>query len=382
MSNYTRIINIIGSPINGGVQNFLLAISSYDKKFKIERSIICLYSPKGNLKKEFIERNIKVYYCPTILKDKGRRPYFLWKKIRYLLGKIFFPISLYYIIIRTKAKVIICHEPKNLLEMVLLSKIISVRFVNHMHKIINYDKKIRFFTFIFNNSFFISDSSALLKSNFNNSFLGKNIIENIPIITATSSLEKFLIKRKNNNRKNLRIGSIGRFIWEKNFEQVIEIAKLLKLKTDISFIISIVGSGPNFNHINSLILQNKLEKNIILEGEKKNNDIINFLNNLDIYIQTSISEGSPLTIKEAMAASLPVISSNVGGIYNLIKHNFDGFLVEKNNTNEFVNMIIKVTKMNIKEKSDLGDQARKSVLKRFSPETTATQYSNYIKKII
>jgi hypothetical protein len=45
-------------------------------------------------------------------------------------------------------------------------------------------------------------------------------------------------------------------------------------------------------------------------------------------------------------------------------------------------MIIKVTKMNIKEKSDLGDQARKSVLKRFSPETTATQYSNYIKKII
>jgi glycosyltransferase involved in cell wall biosynthesis len=377
-----NIINIIGSPINGGVQNFLSTISNYDKKLNINRTIICIYSDKGTFKKEFLDRNIKVYYCPTILNDNGKRPYFFWKRIRIVLGKVLFPIKFSIILTKVKAKIIICHEPKNLFEMVLLSKIFSVRFVNHMHKIINYDKRIRFSTFIFNNSFFISDSSALIKSNFNNSFFGKNIIENIPIITATSSLEKFLIKRKNNNRKNLRIGSIGRFIWEKNFEQVIEIAKLLKLKTDISFLISIVGSGPNFNRINSLILQNKLEKNIILEGEKKNNDIINFLNNLDIYIQTSVSEGSPLTIKEAMAASLPVISSNVGGIYNLIKHNVDGFLVEKNNTNEFVNMIIKVTKMNIKEKSDLGDQARKSVLKKFSPETTANQYLDYIKKII
>jgi glycosyltransferase involved in cell wall biosynthesis len=377
-----NIINIIGSPINGGVQNFLSAISNYDKKFNINRTIICIYSDKGTFKKEFLDRNIKVYYCPTILNDNGKRPYFFWKRIRIVLGKVLFLIKFSIILTKVKAKIIICHEPKNLFEMVLLSKLFSVRFVNHMHKEINYTKKINFFPFIFKNSFFISDSSELLKSNFKNLFSKKSIIENIPIITATSSLQKFLIKRKNNNRKNVRIGSIGRFNWEKNFKQVIEIAKLLKLKTDLKFIISIVGNGPDFNHINSLILNNKLEKIIILEGEKKNIEIINFLNNLDIYIQTSVSEGSPLTIKEAMAASLPVISSNVGGIYSLIKHNVDGFLVEKNNTNEFVNMIIKVTKMNLKEKSNLGDQARKSVLKRFSPETTATQYSNYIKKVL
>ena len=109
-----------------------------------------------------------------------------------------------------------------------------------------------------------------------------------------------------------------------------------------------------------------------------NSEVIDFLNNLDIYIQTSISEGSPLTIKEAMASSLIVISSNVGGVNSLIKNNVDGFLVRKNDTDDFVKTILNVINMQKDEKIAMGTKAREAVLDKFSPEKIAKNYFDHI----
>ena len=61
-----NIINIIGTPAVGGVQNGILGLSKYDKKFTINRSIVCLYPNYKEEKGVFIDNdNIKVYYCTT-----------------------------------------------------------------------------------------------------------------------------------------------------------------------------------------------------------------------------------------------------------------------------------------------------------------------------
>ena len=106
--------------------------------------------------------------------------------------------------------------------------------------------------------------------------------------------------------------------------------------------------------------------------------VIEFLNNLDIYIQTSISEGSPLTIKEAMASSLIVVSSNVGGIKSLIKNNIDGFLAKNNDTDDFVKIILKIINMKKDKKNEMRVKARESVLNKYSPEKIAEKYFKYI----
>ena len=193
-----NIINIIGSPINGGVQNFLLALSKYDNKFKIKRTIICIYSMNGSLKKESLKRNIQIFYCPIILNDNGRRPYFFWKKIRSFVGKIFFPIRFRSLLLNAKADIIICHEPKNLLEMTIVSNSLSIPFLNHMHKEFNYSENLYSFKYIFNKSKFISDSKELLNSNLRGIKTGVDSINDVPIITSTRSLNEFSLRKIKN----------------------------------------------------------------------------------------------------------------------------------------------------------------------------------------
>ena len=382
MSNYINITNIIGSPLNGGVQNFILTLAKNDKKFRIKRSVICLYSIKGSLKKEFLDKDINLYLCPIILNDNGLRPYFLWKKIRIFFGKILFPIKLTLILLKVKTRILICHEPKKLLEISLVSKLLSILFLNHMHKELDYFKNFLFFSFIFKNSNFISDSPELSNSNIQKSHLELDFIDNIPIITSTGSLENFSSQKRKITDNIVKIGSVGRFNWEKNYQQVVSIVKELKHKSQIKFKISIVGYGPDFKRIKALIKQNSLEDTIFLKGEMMNSEVIDFLNNLDIYIQTSISEGSPLTIKEAMASSLIVISSNVGGINSLIKNNVDGFLVKKNDTDDFVNTILNVMNMKKEKKIAMGAKARERVLDKYSPEKIAKKYFDHITTLL
>ena len=57
-------------------------------------------------------------------------------------------------------------------------------------------------------------------------------------------------------------------------------------------------------------------------------DMASFYRGLDLYINTSIHEGIPMTILEALAHGLPVIAPAVGGIVEIIEDGKDGFLID------------------------------------------------------
>ena len=207
--------------------------------------------------------------------------------------------------------------------------------------------------------------------------------KNIAIITSTSDLENFKSKKiKSFKGGKINIGSIGRLNWEKNFKQLIKIGKKLKKLDMFDFQITIIGDGPDYINLKHLIENEKLEKTIFLKGELSRDDVIDFLSNLDIYIQTSISEGSPLTIKEAMAVPLIVLASDVGGVGNLIQNNINGFLVEKNNTDQFVETLLNVLKLSDKEIFKIKESARQFILLNFSPDMVAHKLFKYLKEKI
>lgn len=380
-----NIVNIIGAPVVGGVQNGIVALSKYDKSLRIDRNIICIY-PRYTEKSGVFDQNseIRIHYCTTFFKKPILRPYVFWKKIRYFFGLITFPFRFYFLLKRVKPDVVINEEPKLIIIQALICKIISVPFILHMHKELSLQKNFIFSKLIIKNTFFISDSKNVIDKNlgfYESQYINSNT--EIPIIPATSILlnSDFTIK-KDSKKKIIRIGTIGRLVWEKNFKQLIEIAKELKSKINLDFKISIVGDGPEYNIIKELIKKNNLEEIIVLKGEFDNTNIINFLSKLDIYIQTSVSEVSPLTIKEAMAASLPVISSDVGGINDIIRNNINGFLIQKNDTDQFVETIINIINLKDRKKYQIGKNARKSILKNFSPENTAIKYFQCINQIL
>jgi glycosyltransferase involved in cell wall biosynthesis len=86
----------------------------------------------------------------------------------------------------------------------------------------------------------------------------------------------------------------------------------------------LVGEGPEKNTIQALVDEQHLGANVRFLGLRK--DIARLLGAADLFLLTSISEGIPLTVIEAMAAGLPVVATNVGGLGEIIEEGKTGYL--------------------------------------------------------
>jgi len=129
-----------------------------------------------------------------------------------------------------------------------------------------------------------------------------------------------------------------------------------------NLILMVVGDGPQY-----AMLKKKAdvipEDRIRFLGERE--DIPDLMNVFDIFTLVSISEGTSLTILEAMASQLPVVVSNVGGSGNLVDQLKNGYLFEANDTKGFSRDIRELLD-NPKSATEKGCRARKDVLEKFS----------------
>lgn len=130
------------------------------------------------------------------------------------------------------------------------------------------------------------------------------------------TIEEVTQIRKNTTSKKLfTIGSLGRLSPQKNPELFNLIASEFK---DLHFIW--VGDGE---------LRNSLKQsNIQITGWMPREAALAIINDFDIYIQTSLWEGLPFTIIEAMLLGKPIVATNVPGNKDAVEHDYNGFLCE------------------------------------------------------
>jgi glycosyltransferase involved in cell wall biosynthesis len=120
------------------------------------------------------------------------------------------------------------------------------------------------------------------------------------------------------------VGTIANFYSNKGLIYLIEAAKeALTLLPNTKFVI--IGDGPGRRKITSLIESYKLENSIFLLGiiEKA----AKYLKAFDIFVLPSVKEGLSYTLIEAVSAGLPIITTNVGGSSEIVKHKKNGILV-------------------------------------------------------
>lgn len=79
------------------------------------------------------------------------------------------------------------------------------------------------------------------------------------------------------------------------------------------------------------IKQNKLENIAFYQGWISGKNKIELLNRADAYVLPSYNEGLPVSILESMSYHLPIISTNVGGIPEIVKDGVNGFIIEPGN---------------------------------------------------
>ena len=71
-------------------------------------------------------------------------------------------------------------------------------------------------------------------------------------------------------------------------------------------------------------------------------DVENYLSDADIYVASSIFEGLPLSMLEAMSAGLPIVSTNVGGVHDIVENEKNGILIDFGDKLGYVNAMNKL----------------------------------------
>ncbi|MFA5362820.1 MAG: glycosyltransferase family 4 protein [Candidatus Omnitrophota bacterium] len=177
----------------------------------------------------------------------------------------------------------------------------------------------------------------------------------------------------------LVVGNISCFKPQKEPLDFIKLAFLLKQKMKnrkkIKFVL--VGDGVLRRRIENLISALGLEGDVVLAGWRR--DIPRLLAGMDIVVLTSLWEGFPISVLEAMAGSLPVVVTHTGGIGEVVIEGNTGFLVKPRDMPDMCEKILMLLNdEDLRER--VGSQARKSLGDTYSTECMVCRHQELYKE--
>ncbi len=165
----------------------------------------------------------------------------------------------------------------------------------------------------------------------------------------------------------------------KGIKYLIDACKLLN-DNNINFKCNIIGGGPDFEDLSEIINSNNLNEKIFLVGIKTQDEIKEYLQNSDIFVLPSLSEGIPIAVMEAMAMALPVIATNITGLPEIIIDNKNGYLVESSNSQQLAKKIKHLYHHpEIREK--FKNNSRKIIEEKFNLKKNVTKFEQLITKL-
>ena len=223
--------------------------------------------------------------------------------------------------------------------------------------------------------------------------------KHIEVINLGFNLNKF---KKNKHQKRLKfrdefniakneiaIGIVGRLTKIKNQKLFIDLIDKLSLLKIYKIKAFIIGDGEDFDFLRnyaekknlSYLLPNEeySNTNLVFTSWRKDMDYV--YNGLDIVCLTSLNEGTPVTLIEALASSKPVVSTNVGGVIDVLSNNKSGFIVKSNDLNDLYNKTLTLIK-NKKLREDFSKYGQKYAFEKFSYSRLVLEIEELYKRLI
>jgi glycosyltransferase involved in cell wall biosynthesis len=167
----------------------------------------------------------------------------------------------------------------------------------------------------------------------------------------------------------LLIGAIGRLVWQKGFEHLVQaMPKVLKEIPQTKVLI--VGEGPLRNKLEALAVKLKVKEYIIFTGFR--GDIKMMLSAIDILVIPSLLEGFPMITLEGMAMAKPIIATRIDGIKEQIVDGKSGILIPPRDPDASAEAIIGLGR-NKNFAQTLGLEARQRVEEQFTVEKMVSE---------
>lgn len=185
----------------------------------------------------------------------------------------------------------------------------------------------------------------------------KKIYHTQRVTNIPNPVDPCLLKPVNYDVNSKRIISVGRLSKQKNFSKLVEVVALVKIKhPDWHF--DLYGDGELRDELSKLIADNHLENTLVLKGNV--NNVYELYGQYAFLVMTSLYEGFPMVLLEAMANGLPLVSFDIKTGPNLLINNDEnGYLIEAFDTAAMAQKICYLIENDeIREKMSMSSIAR------------------------
>ena len=240
-----------------------------------------------------------------------------------------------------------------------------------------------------NKKTFNSQSLAIGVSDDVSKSINKNIQPKIPVKTILNGVNTDKFKRDTTDReiRNLYnlpedsfvIGLVSVFRFQKRIKEWLQVfAMFSKDKPNVFALI--VGAGPLEKEVSDEIDRLNIKKKVVMAGLQEKT--IPYYNAMDVFMMSSSFEGLPIALLEAMSMECAIVTTDAGGIKEVIRNEDDGLVVGVDSWKELESKLEMIYE-NDNLRSNLQMLARKRVVSSFSLQTMVDnleyEYSNLIK---
>lgn len=358
-----KVMHFISSGGFFGAENVLInLVSNMDKN--VYHPIVAAIQDGRNPNLQVAERARELKIPVKVFQSKGRMDFDTVSKLRRCL-------------IAHKIDVLHTHNYKSDIIGALAVKNLNVKLISTAHgftdvnrKVSSYEKLDRWFLKKYFHRIVVVAQSVLKELDSNKKIVIRNGID-VNKFKKSKDYAQETRSKLGIAPTEIVIGTVGRLSLEKNQKFLIDTAaKLLPQFPHLKVII--IGNGPEEESLKKHVRSLGIDKNIIFTGLIKN--VVPYYRAFDIFTLTSLTEGVPMTVLEAMAAQTPVVATRVGGIPQIIAHGQTGMLVDSNNVNALASCFSALIP-NEALRRQLADAAEKFVQDEYSIERMTNAYS-------
>ena len=176
----------------------------------------------------------------------------------------------------------------------------------------------------------------------------------------------FLRKPAKNQVQSGRLLSIGRLCEQKGHLIVLRAIKLV-IDSGVEVRLQLIGDGEMRAEVESEVARLDLGSQVEILGWKSEEEIISELDKAELFVLASFAEGLPVVIMEALARELPVISTYVAGIPELVKSGKSGWLVHPGDPEVLADCITIALNTPVFEKRKFGQYGKQHIISDYGP---------------
>ncbi|TNJ37002.1 glycosyltransferase family 4 protein [Prosthecochloris vibrioformis] len=157
---------------------------------------------------------------------------------------------------------------------------------------------------------------------------------------------------------------VGRLVPAKGQHILLEACAILR-KAGVRFHLTLVGDGPDRKSLEAFSQAHNLNEIVTFTGVLGQDRVRDYYDQADMFILASFAEGVPVVLMEAMAKEIPVISTRITGIPELIEHGINGFLATPGDVEDLA-LQIRALIENAGMRNQFGKEGRKTVEKQYN----------------